>query len=546
MQQSKQRYSPAAQDAAHAGLPESFDLNAALRILQEVDPSSALYRRTRELLDESVEVQPEIPKATARGESKFLTIGMATRDDYDGCYFTIQAIRLYHPEILDDVEFLVIDNNPAGPCAKALKAHEYWDRSYRYVPYRSHQGTAVRDLIFREAAGDFVLCIDSHVFFPAGALARLIAYCRSHPQSNDLLQGPLLGDDFKPMGMCFQPVWSYAMYGVWGLDERGNDIDSPPFEIEMQGLGAFACRREAWPGFNPRLSGFGGEEGYIHEKIRRAGGRNLCLPFLGWIHRFERPMGAGYSSGYGDRVRNYLLIYDELGLDPAPVIRHFEEFIGQAETGPLVQSARAELASPLHFFDALYCMNLDRQPERWEAIERRFRRLGIERGVRRFSAADTPLNHDIGRALSHRRIVAEAKLQQLQTVLVIEDDVRFSPDAAGVFARSLQEIEGRDWQLLYLGGYRSANSPGNKPGCRPLSISPLVPGTHAIAYHRSVYDAILDALPDNAVDMALWLLTHSGLDDFYAKSLQASAYLTFPAIATSGRILLEQQGAFDE
>lgn len=40
----------------------------------------------------------------------------------------------------------------------------------------------------------------------------------------------------------------------------------------MQGLGIFACRRDVWPGFNPRLRGFGGEEGYIHEKFRRAGG----------------------------------------------------------------------------------------------------------------------------------------------------------------------------------------------------------------------------------------------------------------------------------
>jgi hypothetical protein len=330
--------------------------------------------------------------------------------------------------------------------------------------------------------------------------------------------------------MCFKPVWSYAMYGVWGLDERGNDIDSPPFEIEMQGLGVFACRREAWPGFNPRLAGFGGEEGYIHEKIRRAGGRNLCLPSLQWLHRFERPLGLRYGgSGYAERIRNYLLIYDELGLDPAPVINHFAEFVGEAETQPQVQAAQAELAGPFHLFDAIYCINLDREANRWEAMRQRFRALSIDLGIRRFSAADTPLNRHIGYALSHRRIVAEAKQQQLQTILVFDDDVQFSPDAAEVLTVSLQELEEREWQLLCLGGYRSESSLRNLPGCQHLSTPAAIPCTHAIAYHHTVYDAILNAVPDNATDVALWLCTHVGLDRFYAANFQP--FFTSPVIA---------------
>ena len=33
-----------------------------------------------------------------------LTIGMATYDDYDGVYFTTQAIRLYHPEVTEETQ----------------------------------------------------------------------------------------------------------------------------------------------------------------------------------------------------------------------------------------------------------------------------------------------------------------------------------------------------------------------------------------------------------------------------------------------------------
>ena len=55
------------------------------------------------------------------GVERKLTIGMATYDDFDGVYFTVQAILLYHPEVADDVEVLVIDNNPEGSCGPPLR-----------------------------------------------------------------------------------------------------------------------------------------------------------------------------------------------------------------------------------------------------------------------------------------------------------------------------------------------------------------------------------------------------------------------------------------
>jgi hypothetical protein len=519
---------------------------ALLRILEEVDPSSPLYQRTRDVLEDALVSGPAIPKATVRGEPKLLTIGMTTHSDFDGCYFTIHAIRLYHPEILDDVEFLVIDNDPAGPCAKPLKALENWIPNYRYVPYRSRQSTAVRDLIFRDATSEFVLCVDCHVLFPPGGLGRLLDYLRQRPDSNDLFQGPLVSDALEPLATHFEPVWSQGMFGQWGMDDRGKDMDSAPFEIGMQGLGVFACRRAAWPGFNSRLAGFGGEEGYIHEKIRRAGGRNVCLPFLRWMHRFERPMGVPYRSNWGDRIRNYLLIDEELQLDPAPVIRHFEEFVGKDAAQELVQSAQAEIAGPFHFFDAIYCINLDRHPHRWESMQRRFRKLGIDRGIRRFPAVETALSHHIGCALSHRRIIAEAKQQQLKTVLVFEDDTRFAPGATDVLMRSLRELEGRQWQLLYLGGYLDARTLQKIPGCEHLVIPSRITCTHAIAYHHSVYDAILDAIPESAVGVALWIREHLAIDQFYTASLGAASLLTWPVIATQSSILEAETGVFED
>ena len=261
------------------------------------------------------------------GEPRPLTIGLATYDDYDGAYFTVQSIRLYHPEVLSDTEILVLDNNPTGPAAKLLKGLASSVEGYRYVPIADLKGTAVRDAIFKHTRSPYVLCLDSHVLMEPGSIRRLLDYFHSNPETNDLLQGPMLDDGLQGVATHFNPEWDGGMYGKWGADERGFDPEAPPFEIEMQGLGMFACRRDAWLGFNPRFRGFGGEEGYIHEKFRQAGARTLCLPFLRWLHRFGRPGGVPYPNYLEDRLRNYMLGWSELGLDLAPVEDHFMDLM---------------------------------------------------------------------------------------------------------------------------------------------------------------------------------------------------------------------------
>ncbi len=288
----------------------------------------------------------ETPPPTPRREvRKKLTVGMATYDDYDGVYFSIQALRLYHPEVLDDIEFLVIDNHPDGPCADPLKALENSILNYRYVPLGEWGGTAVRQTVFEEAIGDNVLCIDSHVFIVKGAVKRLLYYFEANGATRDLLQGPLLYDDLQKLATHFRPEWRGGMYGRWEMDERGSDPDAPAFDIPMQGMGLFVCRRVAWPGFNPRFRGFGGEEGYIHEKFRRRGGRTLCLPFLRWMHRFDRPMGLSYTNTWEDRVRNYMIGFRELGMPTSEFQEHFRELLGADVADRIFDQIKHELGA---------------------------------------------------------------------------------------------------------------------------------------------------------------------------------------------------------
>ena len=272
-----------------------------------------------------------------------LTIGMATHDDYEGVYFTIQHIRMFHKEILDDVEFIIIDNNPKGNHGKALREFTDWIKEpIQYLPFTKYQSTIVRNKVFELADTPYVLCIDSHVFIEPGALQKLITFYDKGQDQGNLLHGPLVYDDMTSISTHFDNnVWSANMWGVWATDDRGKNDLNPPFEIPAQGMGLFSCRKDSWLGFNKDFRGFGGEECYIHEKYRQHGKKTLCLPFLKWLHRFNRPNGINYPNNLNERFRNYYLGHKELGLDTKNLIEHFSNL----EVSRLIENIEAESKS---------------------------------------------------------------------------------------------------------------------------------------------------------------------------------------------------------
>jgi hypothetical protein len=230
----------------------------------------------------------------------------------------------------------VIDNYG---CQHTKNLVEGWLKG-RYIRGTDVVGTAApRDRVFREARGNAVLCCDSHVLFAPGVIAQLKQFYREHPDCQDLLQGPMLYDDGHLIATHFEPRWRAQMWGVWATDPRGQDPEGEPFEIPMQGLGVFSCRKVAWLGFHPQFRGFGGEEGYIHEKFRQAGRCCLCLPWLRWMHRFGRPSGVMYPLTVEDKLRNYVLGHAELGLDLVPVLEHFTRYLPEERVLAIAEQA---------------------------------------------------------------------------------------------------------------------------------------------------------------------------------------------------------------
>ncbi len=500
-------------------LENTFSPGSFQRFIQAFQTLSPKQSTAPENTKECTALFP-IPKATKRGKKRKLTIGMATYDDYDGVYFSVQALQMYHPEITKECEILVIDNHPDGPCAENLKNMDQYVDGYRYVPLQDIQGTAVRDHIFIHATGDYVICMDCHVFIVPGAIKKLLDYFDKNPDCQDLLQGPMLYDGLVKCATHLKPVWRDGMYGIWKTDSRGTIPEGNPFEIPMQGLGLFACRKDAWQRFNPHFIGFGGEEGYIHEKFRQAGGRILCLPFLRWLHRFARPMGVPYTLQWKDRIWNYWLGFTELNLEIEPMKEHFRDLLGRDTAQKIFEEIKKEIASPFSFFDAIYCITLSTNSECWKQIRKHFQVLGVDKQIRVFLSTATPENQCIGHALSHRAILLSARQQHLKNVLIINDDSIFVKKAIHHLTKSIAELRTQPWNVFFLGGYRRDLKFENVSGCSYLQNPYGLPYTHpltsiqALAYNNTIYNQILEELPDSIEKMEFWIQNNLSIDKY--------------------------------
>jgi Taurine catabolism dioxygenase TauD, TfdA family len=436
------------------------------------------------------EADRPIPDATPPLGHRRLCVGMATFDDYDGTWFTIESILMHHPEVAGDLSLLILDNHPEGAAADALKGLESRVPHLRYVPFRGYRSTAVRDLIFRESEADIVCCLDSHVLLMPGALAAIIRYFDDYPESLDLLQGPLLGEDTKTViGTHFDPRWSDGMYGMWGTDAGIENVAGEPFDVPMQGLGMFACRRDAWPGINSRFRGFGGEEGYLHEKFRQRGGRTLCHPELGWVHRFDRPGGPPYRLNWEDRLRNYRVGWTEIGWDIASMESHFRELEGMHSDAILAQSER-QLASPFSYFDGIFHMDFLGQSRREEAMDR-FHALDIGWRVERHVVTQDVERHRVACVAGWRAMVEAAQKRGYDHVVGFEGDVNLSESESRSMGALVRIMEGIEWDLCFLGAHLAED--GNDSCQRTLAV------------HRRAFARILTDIPSESSELPAWL-----------------------------------------
>lgn len=267
-----------------------------------------------------------------------LTIGMPSFNNFTEVFFTVQALRMYHN--LKDCEILVIDNFGDGELERFIKSNG--SGQVRYEKCVNGSGPAfAKNKVFELAKGEMVLCIDSHILLKPGALDKI-------PVTDDLITGPLVYNNLKDYVCAWKPVWRGNMWGIWG--DYAQTVPEKDFEIWGMGGGCFCTKKSSWLGFNPKFKGFGGEEGYLHTKYRKAGRKVICHTPLVWMHQFDRKIP--YPLKMVDRVHNYLIGFAELGLDTKEMEAHFGPSLIQEakqmisnENKPIVTTIKPQINS---------------------------------------------------------------------------------------------------------------------------------------------------------------------------------------------------------
>ena len=255
-----------------------------------------------------------------------LTIGCPTCYDYSGTLMAVHALLKYHKFEELSYEILVIDNTPDDKYRNSLKAqiNGIDNPRVRYVEFTEKRGPAEsKNKVIENARGEYVLCMDGHVLLEEGTVERLLDFLNNIPKDkeNDFFTGPLSHNN-NGTSTHFDNVWRGQMQGIWANDpELLKDDELKP--IWGNGCGLFIIKRDSWLGFNKSFKGFGGEEGYIHEKYRKHGQEVYLIPWLRWWHRFGNPDTKHYLLTRFHKVRNYVLGHLELDLPLFGVFNHF-------------------------------------------------------------------------------------------------------------------------------------------------------------------------------------------------------------------------------
>lgn len=268
---------------------------------------------------------------------------MATFDDYDGVYFTIQAIRAYHK--LTNVEFLVLDNNPGSPHQAAIKHLLTSVPQSKYVEVADRKSSWVKYDAFKHASGDVVLGLDCHVLLEPGFFEALYSFFENDENRLNMLTGPVVYNNLISSSSGLNTDWNKHDFGTWR--SHPEDKLGKPFEIQMQGMGCFAIRRDAWQNVSPCFLGFGAEEWYMAEHVRRWGGKVICHPDMRWIHRFGWPKRT-FPLGLESKVRNYYVGWLDLyGSLDHPMIQkmsaHWLTQMTEEKLNHLIEGAKIQI-----------------------------------------------------------------------------------------------------------------------------------------------------------------------------------------------------------
>lgn len=240
------------------------------------------------------------------------SICLPSFDNYVEVYFTVEALRMYHD--LTNKEIVICDNY--GDSTLREFCSKTKDINIRYIIDTRITGVShAKNAAIAAARYENILCMDSHILVGKNTFDK-------EPTDGDIIHGAMLDESLQKYTLGMLPVWRSNMWGIWA--EPANNLPLDPIDIWAHGAGFFIVKKKSWLGFNKNFKGWGGETGYIQEKYRKAGGRVLCYPNVTWKHLFyNKSAKRSYAIDMSDRIRNYLIGFNELGLDKTELYKMF-------------------------------------------------------------------------------------------------------------------------------------------------------------------------------------------------------------------------------
>ena len=153
------------------------------------------------------------------------------------------------------------------------------------------------------------------------------------------------------------------------------------------------------------------------------------------------------------------------------------------------------------YFDKIYCINLNRREDRWNETLEELKKWGLSDSVSRYSAIDgNTLNNDtvinngeLGILTTHINIITEAKENNYNNILILEDDIEFTKEIENI--DEYMSLVPSDWDMLYFGGNHNKHI-GKEIKLLNEKIIKLneTYGIHCVVINNTVYDLILNLI----------------------------------------------------
>jgi|TARA_R110000823_G_scaffold34720_2_gene96432 GR25 family glycosyltransferase involved in LPS biosynthesis len=173
------------------------------------------------------------------------------------------------------------------------------------------------------------------------------------------------------------------------------------------------------------------------------------------------------------------------------------------------------------FFDQVYLINLKRRPDKLKVCQQLFAKLNIKYKISEAIdfcdgiPEDYPVKPIEGSFLrdrapgawgcyvSHLEIIKDAKKNNYDKILILEDDVAIDDNFLSLFSQKVKDLP-QDWKLFYLGASAHTGIPKKKVTDH-ISQTFESFTTSSYGIHSSIYDTILESekVADKTIDLFL-------------------------------------------